>query len=318
MTRLLDVSRRLNLIAWHHLGRGVSLGVHQQLDPDVRPVGPRGLVLFGVLLVIALTAEGPAQIGLAVLILSPMWLYAFAKVQDEVMENRSYIAVFGLALLAGSLAEHAPAGVAMLIILYGLRTYGRNRATATRMRYWEMAARESPRKMRPLVNIAERLGSTGQIDEAIRLYEEIWPKLDDTLIGSAGANLAAFLMKRASDQKARGETEAAERSIAQAVLVLDEAIGRAPKHPMLRNTYGVFLMTQRRIQEAMDELDAAIRLNPELANAYRNRGSCRRALGDWDGAQLDYRQAERIDGRRTGFEATRSAVSRFREMETRQ
>jgi tetratricopeptide (TPR) repeat protein len=46
---------------------------------------------------------------------------------------------------------------------------------------------------------------------------------------------------------------------------------------------------------AIADYDMAIKLDPNYATAYYNRGNARRAAGDQDGAAADYREAARLN-----------------------
>ena len=48
-------------------------------------------------------------------------------------------------------------------------------------------------------------------------------------------------------------------------------------------------------EQAIDELDAAIRLDPEMAEAYSGRGSSYFGLGEYDRAIADFEEAIRLD-----------------------
>jgi len=46
---------------------------------------------------------------------------------------------------------------------------------------------------------------------------------------------------------------------------------------------------------AVKDFDRAIELNPKYANAYRNRGSARNAIGDAEGAAADRERAKQLE-----------------------
>jgi tetratricopeptide (TPR) repeat protein len=54
---------------------------------------------------------------------------------------------------------------------------------------------------------------------------------------------------------------------------------------------GAELVQQQRYREAVAQLDVAVVLAPELAQAWANRGVARRRVGDFDGAEADYQRA---------------------------
>lgn len=62
-----------------------------------------------------------------------------------------------------------------------------------------------------------------------------------------------------------------------------------------RSHAGVELAEEGRREEAIAEYDAAIRLNPQIADAYYNRGVAYANLGEHQQAIEDYNEALRLD-----------------------
>jgi tetratricopeptide (TPR) repeat protein len=61
-----------------------------------------------------------------------------------------------------------------------------------------------------------------------------------------------------------------------------------------RNEAGAALAAEGSWQQAIAEYDEAIRLKPDLAEAYNNRGAARRALGELEAALADFTEAARL------------------------
>ncbi|MFC2002728.1 tetratricopeptide repeat protein, partial [Chloroflexota bacterium] len=58
---------------------------------------------------------------------------------------------------------------------------------------------------------------------------------------------------------------------------------------------GVELQEQERLEEAIGEYGEAIRLNPQLTEAYNNRGNAYADLGQFERAIQDYGEAIRLN-----------------------
>ncbi|MBX5494336.1 MAG: tetratricopeptide repeat protein [Bryobacteraceae bacterium] len=86
----------------------------------------------------------------------------------------------------------------------------------------------------------------------------------------------------------RGRELTQQRKLGEALAELNEAIRLNPSLAAAYNARGYVYLLLRDYTRAVADFDAAIRLNPRYANAYHNRGVARRALGDWKGASKDF------------------------------
>ena len=75
----------------------------------------------------------------------------------------------------------------------------------------------------------------------------------------------------------------------EAIVDLSEALQMAPGSATAYNARGFAWLKLHQLRRALDDLDQAIRLNPNYTNAYHNRAVVRRALGDLSGAEADRR-----------------------------
>lgn len=73
----------------------------------------------------------------------------------------------------------------------------------------------------------------------------------------------------------------------EAIQQLNGAIKLDPTMSLAYNARGYAHMRLRQYQEASSDFDIAIMINPEYANAYLNRSSARRLTADIAGANAD-------------------------------
>ena len=73
------------------------------------------------------------------------------------------------------------------------------------------------------------------------------------------------------------------------ILLLSGCLGESQAEKL--NSSGVFLETQKRLEDAVAEFDQAIRLEPQFALAYYNRGQANLKLEKYESAIEDYGQA---------------------------
>ena len=80
----------------------------------------------------------------------------------------------------------------------------------------------------------------------------------------------------------------------RALAVFEEAIRYNPDNFEAHYYKGNCLANQRKYREAIDEYTQAIKIKPDYARAYANRGEMMFYLGDRDRACLDWQKAERL------------------------
>ena len=79
-----------------------------------------------------------------------------------------------------------------------------------------------------------------------------------------------------------------------AIAVYDQAIRLKPDYAEAYNNRGIAKRTLERYEDAIADHDQAIRLKPDHAGAYTNRGIAKRTLGRYEDAIADYNQAIRL------------------------
>ncbi len=275
-------------IATHFLVRGALFGIGQQLDPD--NLSRRWLALGTLALLVGLTvlASGTLQLGLLLVLGSPLFLYALPRIPDPVMENRTYLTLPGIAVIAASLSDDL--WMPPIAIVYGLIAFHRNDYWRTRYAFWKQASRESPAKLRPRINYAVAMSKNDEMPAAIEIYKTIVESADPQPEGAlAASNLALLYLeqhKRTNDQE----------WLRAAVELLHYSINVWPDHPRLRYTRGCVFMGFGRWPEAILEFDVAVEKHKKFAEAFRMRARCWGRLSNAENALADAQKAEVIDG----------------------
>jgi hypothetical protein len=80
----------------------------------------------------------------------------------------------------------------------------------------------------------------------------------------------------------------------EALVELTEALRIAPDFTLALNARGFVLVLLHEWAAAIEDLDRAIRLNPNYSNAYRVRAAARKSSGDVVGAAADLRKSRRV------------------------
>jgi tetratricopeptide (TPR) repeat protein len=298
-----ETYRRLNILGWHLICRGVLLGVNLQFDPQVKPVGPLGVISLVALAILTLSTHSTLQVALAWILVSPAWIYCFATIEDVVFEYRSYATLLGIAGLAAWAAQYQPALVAILVGLYSARTWQRSKAWATSKDFWEQCYRDSPKNPRAILNYAEAIQRTARsaedFDRAAELYESILDAPHRSA-GTAAANLSVIYIWRSG----RGD---GEYWMTRTADMLDVAAERWPWNATLCHNRGLFFQwlapsldtpeeTTAMYEQAIQEYSLALRANQEYAPAYRQRAYCLRKIDRWPEGDRDEETAYQIDG----------------------
>lgn len=108
--------------------------------------------------------------------------------------------------------------------------------------------------------------------------------------------------------RVKGEALAAQGAgnAAEALRLFSAAIERCPRMAVLYAARASLLLAQRRPNAAIRDCDAALRLNPDSAKAYKVRGKAYRYLGAYEKAKKDLQCGNRLD-----FDDATFAVQKF-------
>ena len=91
----------------------------------------------------------------------------------------------------------------------------------------------------------------------------------------------------ADDYQQQGRKLIQDDKFADAIPLLTQAVTLNPYLATAFNARGYAHFRLKQFKEALSDFDSAIKLNPAYANAYTNRSSVRRAVGDKAGADAD-------------------------------
>jgi tetratricopeptide (TPR) repeat protein len=158
-------------------------------DPDVALVAWTSFSLTCALLAIGAmcfavwkTKDELLRYGILALLISPLSLHVFAPATDIVLEHRAYIAGLGIALLSmwalrnilrnNFERKFELAAVTTIVLALSVITFQHNTIYASPLSYWSEAARQSPNKARPHLNLGAAWYAQGQFREAEKEYRQ--------------------------------------------------------------------------------------------------------------------------------------------------
>ena len=230
-----------------------------------------------------------------------LWFFVTLSVESSVIplgelaaEYRMYLPSIGLIVAVVSLASCAirkflKNGVKPPVVLYGffavvilvlsVATYQRNTVWGSEIALWEDAARKSPRKVRPHLNLGTYYFLQGRLEDARR--ELVMALALDPGNYEIHNNLGLVYKKR-------GEYDAAVREFAT-VLRLN------PEDPMARYNLGNLFLAQGNIPEAIREYQIALERAPDYDEAHHNLGIAYEKNGQSAEAIREFREAVRLN-----------------------
>jgi Flp pilus assembly protein TadD len=299
----------------------------QNVDPDVVPsrsLLEPAVVLSAALLVALLAAAVVLYRRAARPDFAPelrlagvgiLWFFGTLTVEsafplaDALVEHRVYLPSAGLSIAVAALAvtlrdrlrATRPAwGDAVLPVLaaaiglLGVATFARNAVWRDELVLWEDAARKSPAKLRPRLQLAALYLQRGRAEDALRearnavtlepASAEAWNSLGVVLrrqgrIDEAMASYAAAVRLKPTFAEARYNAAlvlVAQGRTDDGVRELEEAVRARPDYAEAHNALGALYAQQGRMPEAIREWETTLRLNPANAKA---RANLQRALG---------------------------------------
>ncbi len=211
---------------------------------------------------------------------------SFVPIKDPFVERRLYLPMFGLLLIAIEFIRRLKltrlalgASMAALLLLYGVATRSRNQVWSSSMALWTDSVSKSPNKTRPHYQLAYAYQyEQGNCPEAVRQYA-IAATLEQpdyrALIDSALASDCA------------GNTTAAIQQLEQAAKL------EVTAH--VYSQLGMMLAKEKRMEEALQTLDRAEKLDPAFDMTYAYRGNIYLLQEDRPKAIEQYKRALNIN-----------------------
>lgn len=214
---------------------------------------------------------------------------SFIPIADVIFEHRMYLPLAGISMAVAALGLHwaenirrpwiAVAGALFIIIALGSAAFNRNALWASDILLWEDAARKSPGKARPHVNLGRALEKAKEYRRA----------LDELLLATnadpghfvAHLNLGIVLKKLGRE--------------AEAEVAYNKALAISPKDFKVCGNIGALLIEQDRLEEAHEALEHALKGNPKYPDALNNMGNLHRLLGEYSESEQHLRHALKLD-----------------------
>jgi tetratricopeptide (TPR) repeat protein len=204
-------------------------------------------------------------------------------IRDVIFEHRLYLPSVGFWLAATTaLFGFFPRwrvpvaiGVGILIVLFSIATYQRNRIWQDEFSLWSDVVKKRPNKVRGYLSLGVAYKAIGQIDQAIQEYKTAIALQPDFADAHNNLGVAYKEMGKYDDAIAEYKT----------------ALSIDPGLAMAHNNLGETLDKLGRIPEAFVEIQKAAQLNPDDALIHYNLGNIYREAGQFDKAIQEFKTA---------------------------
>jgi Tfp pilus assembly protein PilF len=260
------------------------------------------LALFSVGVLLSVLSKGKKEHAeLRLTSFGIFWFFITLSVESSIIplgelvaEYRLYLPSIGMILAFVSLLAYASRRfkrhkilrpevvyglIGALVVVLAVGTYTRNRVWASEISLWEDAARKSPAKLRPHLNLGTYYSFHGRLEDAKR---EIMIALTLSPTSPELHNNLGMIYRK---------MKAYDYAIDEYTSVLKLAPGDAIAHYNLGNVY----LEQDRIPEAVREYQVAVRLIPDYDEAHNNLGLAYCESGQFDAAIREYSLALRLN-----------------------
>ena len=207
---------------------------------------------------------------------------SFVPIKDPFVERRIYLPMIGLLLIAIEFIRRLKlakpvlgAAMAGLLLLYSVASWNRNRVWSSSVALWTDTVSKSPNKARPHFQLAYALqyeigncpAAVGQYALAAKLEEPDYRALLDSALASDCA----------------GNTT-------EAILQLERAV-KLERTAHVLSQLGMMFAKEKRMNEAMEVLDQAERIDPSFDMTYAYRGNIFLSRDDRPKAIEQYQRA---------------------------
>jgi Tfp pilus assembly protein PilF len=211
---------------------------------------------------------------------------SFIPIKDPFVERRLYLPMFGLLMIAIEFVRRLKltkpalgASMAVLLLLYCIAARSRNQVWSSSVALWTDTVSKSPNKVRPHLQLAYAYQyEQGNCPGAVSQYAiaaNLEPPDYRALVDSALASDCA------------GNTDAAVQQLERAAKLESTA--------HVYSQLGMMLAKEHRMEEALQALDRAEKLDPAFGMTYAYRGNIFLSREDRPKAIEQYQRALRID-----------------------
>ncbi len=237
-------------------------------------------------------------------------------IRDVIFEHRLYLPSVGLMLAASAVVgglhrwrTGVGIGVAVVVILFSVATYQRNRVWNDEISLWADVVQKSPNKARGYINLGAVYREQNRLQEAIQAYKTaltLKPDIADThynlgiaygKLGQVDEAIQAY--KTALTLKPDivdahynlGLIYYKQGRLSEAIMALEKAVQIQPDFALAHNILGNAYQMLNRLEESIQEYKTALNLRPDLADAHNNLGIAYGKLGRLDEAVQTYKTA---------------------------
>lgn len=201
---------------------------------------------------------------------------------DVIFEHRLYLPMAGFSILMASALGHILKdkkiliGVSVLLVaLYSMMTFQRNKVWRDELSLWDDAVRKSPQSARAHLNRGAAYQKRGDLDRALADY--------NMAIGLGSVSFEV-LSNRGAIFRDKGEFDLALANFNLAIKSNSGYVGTYVNRAKLYQMEG-------RVDLARQDFDRAIALAPHDVGSYVMRGSFYVSIGDFNDAVADYKTA---------------------------
>jgi len=208
---------------------------------------------------------------------------SFVPIQDVYAERRMYLPFLGLTLVVVEFLRRLDTKPMLwtatgILAVCAVLTYQRSEVWSSPLALWKDAVAKSPRKVRPRFQLAYAYYASGQCPEAAENYQ---------IAGNLAPPDYLLLVDWSNALYCAGQNDAAIERLRQAVTF--------PRPAEAYLLLGAIFAKQGRMQDALEALGEAEKINPSLGDIYVNRGNIFLLSGDHDAAVREYQRALRVD-----------------------